>query len=371
MTVAVVAIAAPSAVAQTTAVSGISIRPVTAGECAVVTVFAQRLTGERVEIQLQKAEIDSVDVSATPGQNRTKLPRRLKVGEEVRVIQGGTELAKVAVVAAKPGAPLPNCPTPPSVADDEDDDVFEATWYLGEAIDTFAPNQVASYQNPGAAGTIENRLITGANFEYRMFGKKKDVSQLWWFGETLHGVRSVDVNCTPEPPKQPPPVCTNGSFGDQSLYLIRNASSLEAFFGPRLDLYTLQPQSESAAKVYVTARFGFVAVAGAPEVYATHHVGGGLRMPSGAFEGSQVEVGWGKNEMMVSRSWNRLKIDGTLSFDVASAWRDEVPYLKKLVGSVRFFVQIFVDNDLRGTTSDSVQTFFGFEIDVRNAFGGR
>jgi hypothetical protein len=67
----------------------------------------------------------------------------------------------------------------------------------------------------------------------------------------------------------------------------------------------------------------------------------------------------GKNELF-STKWNRLKIDGLLSFSLGKISLGE---------TVRFFLEMQVDNDVNDGP-DSVRTFFGIDVDLKSAFGG-
>ena len=58
--------------------------------------------------------------------------------------------------------------------------------------------------------------------------------------------------------------------------------------------------------------------------------------------------------------WNRLKVDGLLSFSRAG-----IPLVRN---NGRLFVEMTVDNDLHDGP-DSVCSFFGFELDLRMAIG--
>src|SRR5438046_2765769 len=81
-------------------------------------------------------------------------------------------------------------------------------------------------------------MVGGIDFGYRLMGKPKSrtnqwSNQLWVYGETVHGVRSTDVDCSKNAtfltcqtalaiPNRP---------ADQILYTFRNATSLEGFAG--------------------------------------------------------------------------------------------------------------------------------------------
>jgi hypothetical protein len=87
----------------------------------------------------------------------------------------------------------------------------------------------------------------------------------------------------------------------------------------------------------------------------------GLRVADGPFEGSMLEAGWGNNDLFSGPAWRRLKIDGLMSFGL-----DGVPGIRD---KGRFFVEMYVDNDILGPSSDSIQTFLGIDFDIRKFFG--
>src|SRR5688572_16393268 len=72
---------------------------------------------------------------------------------------------------------------------------FEASLYLGLGIDTFAAAEDREYLNRGDANRKQERAIGGFNFAYRLLGNKRKTSQVWLFGETVHGIRSVEAGC--------------------------------------------------------------------------------------------------------------------------------------------------------------------------------
>lgn len=238
---------------------------------------------------------------------------------------------------------------------------FEASFYLGFGIDTFAANEFRQYANPNDAGGVSERGVGGIDFAYRLgrFGKSKHV-QLWVFGETVHGVRSTDVDCS-NPDNKDFFICKN-TFGqpaapaDELLRIIRNATSLEGFGGARLEFLTLNIGDDHAANVYLKGQAGFLKVAQRPgDAVDIHHVGLGAIVTKGHFQSSYLEVGLGRTDLFIdpdraARKWNRKKIDGFLS--------------AKIGGPVRFFAQLLVDSDF-GPGSDSVQTYIGLEFDLR------
>ena len=233
---------------------------------------------------------------------------------------------------------------------------LDATAYYGWAFDQFAPDSTGGYP-PNTVTAKSNRSLFGVNFDYRMIGTDQTRVQFWIAGETMHGVRSADIDCSAEANK--PAVCDPQAGVSYARAVLANATSLEAYFAPRLKFLRLQRDSSTPAYLYVGARFGFIALDDAPRVFKNHHVGVGLEADDGPFEGSRIEFGWGSNEMLSSRQWNRFKVDGTITFPVP------------LTGeTARFFIQMSIDNDLAGSAPDSIQTFMGVDFDIRKFFGG-
>jgi hypothetical protein len=274
------------------------------------------------------------------------------------------------------------CKAPSKVQADDERDPFVASIYVGGAVDNFAPAEVGGYtpQNDGyinttAGGASKVRGIVGVDFEFRAIGSPDDQVQLWITGETLHGVRSGDVDC--RDPKDRPPIC-NAIAGDFNvdpqaafLFALAHASSLEAYIAPRLELKTLQMGSIAPAKFYVTMRLGINMLDdNAHEAFDAFHLGAGLMTIKGALEGSSLEVGWGKSDMFVvepgASKWRRLKFDGLLSFPIVSG---KVPYIGAIFGDkTRGFIQMYADFDPTGKSADSVQTFFGLDFNLNGFF---
>lgn len=238
------------------------------------------------------------------------------------------------------------------------DDSLHATAYLGWAFDTFAPDSIGDYP-PGTVTTTKNRTLFGVDFDYRLAGSESGNSQFWLAGETLHGVRSADISCAGE--DKASPLCDPKPGINYAKQVLTDQTSIEAYVTPRWEFKKLQVGSNAPTWLYATARVGFVAVTSAPRVYPNTHVGLGLRVANGPFEGSMLEGGWGNNELFSGPKWRRLKIDGLMTFGL-----DGVPGIGD---KVNFFVQMYIDNDVGGTSSDSIQTFLGFDFDIRKFFG--
>lgn len=240
---------------------------------------------------------------------------------------------------------------------DERED-FEAGAYVGLAIDTFGAQEIRNYLNPEANGIIEERSIFGFDFSYRLFRSATRPLQIWVYGETVHGVRSEDIDCAAAPNL---PSCQRelaefaGSVPTASLYMLRNATSLEALVGVRLELRSLNLPGRHPAVVYASLQPGFLEVAGSDgDAKAMHHVAVGARSVGGPRQGSYLEIGFGKTELFVKNRNRRWKIDGMLQQTIA--------------GGFSLFAQLFADVDL-ADGADSIQSYFGLGFDVQAIVG--
>jgi hypothetical protein len=243
---------------------------------------------------------------------------------------------------------------------------FEASAFAGLSIDSFAASDLNRYVNPEVSGKLKERAVAGIDFAYRLYGDPSAPRghQLWVYGETIHGMRSADVDCTANPSV---PTCKDalklGTLkpGESFLYMLRNATSLEAFAGLRWEFATLRPNGGHPARAYVNAQFGFVSVAGSGnDVMDLHHLGLGLTAVNGRFSGSRLEAGYGKSDFFHQRRNNRLKVDGYLT------WKPGWKSLDAI--GLRPFIQMTVDSDY-GPRSDSIQTYIGLNFDLDHMFG--
>jgi hypothetical protein len=338
------------------------------GACTVVVKIANPRGGDRVGVVVDQTLLREQTVVAGGSTLTFGLVEPLRAGSVVRVrLNGGDSVntgavsALTAKVADRPGARVPDACGAEPEADDESP--FDASVFFGGVVDTFAPDKVGNYQNPGAGGqkTQEN---FGVDFDYRALGRSDSRVQFWINGETTHGVRSADIDCNPPDPNDKPPVCGTelkpSDFPTRARYILEHATSLEAYVSPRIEFHTLQGGTDSPANLYVTSRIGFLALKDAPDVFTSIHFGLGLVANAGNYAGSYFEAGWGKNELFTDR-WNRLKVDGLLSFSM-----EKIPGLGSLG---RFFVEMVIDNDLKDEGPDSVRTYFGFDIDLKSLVG--
>jgi len=261
------------------------------------------------------------------------------------------------VVVAQPASTAPASPA----REPEKRAAFEATAFLGLGIDSFAASDLRRYLNPNDSGGIEERFVGGIDFEYRLLGGGDLAGfKLWVLGETVHGLRSAEVDCKAESAAE---VCQPfleqiANPGAPTLFLLRKATSLEAFLGFRLELLTIQRADADAAKLYLKAQAGFLTVArSGGDVLDSHHVGLGLLAVKGRFAGSYLEAGFGRNDVFLAHPRRRLKIDALLSVGKAGG-----------AGLIRPFAQFTVDSDL-GSGADSIQSFLGVDFEVGRLFG--
>jgi hypothetical protein len=237
---------------------------------------------------------------------------------------------------------------------------LEASAYIGISIDSFAASELNQYINPDVSTKLKERAVAGFDFGYRLLGDPATpkAHQLWLYGETIHGMRSADVDCSANPSV---PVCAGNVKPDADfLYLLRGASSLEALAGLRWEFAALNAQSTHPARAYLNAQFGFVSVAGAgQDVSGLHHLGLGVVAVNGRFSGSHLEAGHGKSDFFSQRRNNRVKIDGYLTWKPGWQWMQSL--------GLRPFAQMTVDTDA-GPHADSIQTYLGLNFDVDRIF---
>jgi hypothetical protein len=253
---------------------------------------------------------------------------------------------------------------------------FDASFYVGLSIDTFAGDETLKYLNPQDAGQTHERAVGGFDFAYRLLGDENmgrpiDLSRRWQFlnnfwviGETIHGVRSADVNCSTQGTDSPlcaktltPP--TNP--GNQLFAIIRSATSLEGYGGIRWEFMGIQQQSTTPANLYLKAQAGFLDIAGQNgSALALHDVALGAIATKGDYVDSYLEVGWGRSDTF-AKNHGRKKIDAYLERKINWLEIKDQPWMS-------LFAQITVDTDL-GRGSDAIQTYIGFNFDLKKLLG--
>ena len=173
-------------------------------------------------------------------------------------------------------------------------------------------------------------------------------------------VRSGDANCTGE--SGDTEICEVARLDDDAavnpdapLAIFRKATTFEALMGVRVEFLTMRSgASDAASKLYAKGQLGLLTVAGrGGDAVDIHHGALGVVLTQGNLANSYVEVGYGKNALFAVNPW-RFKIDGFLSIGPARA-------------AVKPFAQLVIDADF-ASGADSIQSFFGLEIDVFRAF---
>jgi hypothetical protein len=244
---------------------------------------------------------------------------------------------------------------------------FEASAYLGFAVDTFAAEEIQRYLNPKVNGKPTERAIFGFDFGYRLLKSKKDKPafwpfQLWVYGETVHGVRSDDVDCGKNPDF---PTCLDAkadflalgkAIPSNALYMLRNATSLEGFTGIRIESKPIN-DGRNPAVLYAKVQAGFLNVAGSDgDAKDMHHFAFGALAVGGRLAGSYLEVGHGRTDLFATNRYKRFKIDGHLQYRIPG-FRD----------GVSFFAQLLADVDA-GKGADAMQSYFGLSFDLDHLF---
>jgi hypothetical protein len=249
----------------------------------------------------------------------------------------------------------PACTTPDCRED------ITVSLFTGSSIDSFAASDLKKYLNPQASGNVQEQLVAGFDFSLRVVGSKEkpERPQVWLYGETVHGVRSGDVDCAKnenaelcrslnfKPPSDP-------ASAAPSIAIFRKSTSFEGFFGLRAELLQLRPDSEGAtSRLYVKGQLGFLTVANnGDDVIDMHHVALGIVMSRGLLQDSYVEMGYGRNDVFSDRH-SRFKVDAMMSLDINKP--------------ITPFAQIVVDADFGGRP-DSIRSYFGFDINVKELF---
>lgn len=308
-------------------------------------------TDVRLTVTINSKTITLPDVPCTNG--------RFTVDISAVRLQVGSVLSAAPVVNKQAGSPAAVTVMRDGPFGDERED-FESSAYVGIAIDRFAAQEIQKYLNPEANGVRHERSIFGVDFEYRL-GSRRDrdrAPQLWVYGETLHGVRSEDIDCKAAPNV---PSCKDSLAGfgtnipPNALYMLRNASSLEAFVGARLEFLGLNLPGGNPARVYVKGQFGFVELTKSDgDAKDMHHVAIGAITVGGARAGSYLEVGYGRTDLFLVNRRKRIKIDGHFEQAVG--------------GGVSLFAQLFADVDGRNG-ADAMQSYFGLSFDVGEVVG--
>ena len=255
-----------------------------------------------------------------------------------------------------PGITSAQTPTPGEPQMLKKDETLSINIFVGSAIDSFAAADLRKYINPDDSGTFSEQLVAGFDFEYPIASKKG--SRLWLYGETIHGARSGEVDCS-EDANGKKDACKIASLESPSaqgvLAIFRKATTLEGFIGLRGDLFEVGPPGARSA-FYIKGQLGFLSVADqGGDVVDMRHVGLGLQLRDDSpFGGSYFEIGYGRNDLF-KRNKGRKLVDAYLTFGRPGN------------AKAKPFFQMVIDSDF-ASGPDNIQTFFGLNLDVPELF---
>ena len=239
-------------------------------------------------------------------------------------------------------------------------DSFKASFFAGVGIDSFAAGELKRVLNPEASNDIQERFVGGFEFEYRIAqftSQSASDQRLWIYGKTAHGVRSTDFDCSKSPDIA---VCKN-SFDpirvpQRTIYVLRRASSLEAFMGVRYEFLPLNFTDINPSTIYLKSEYGFLTVSKSANDLVDDHqwLALGAVATGGRFQDSFLEMGFGRTDLFAAKSRDRWKITGYLEFPTP---------IERMKG----FAEMTADTDF-GHGSDSVQTYVGITLDLDRLF---
>ena len=128
---------------------------------------------------------------------------------------------------------------------------------------------------------MSEQLITGLDFEYRLAGNEEAKRQIFLYGETVHGARSGDVDCSDLDNKETE-ICKVARFEsptpDAQFAIFRKATTLEGLIGIRAELFSLREGSSAPSRFYVKGQLGFLTTANnGGDIIDMHHVAVGYQ----------------------------------------------------------------------------------------------
>lgn len=330
------------------------------------TLVVTRVRGDADLYDLVKGTASAgatVELETDP-EGKARLSIHMKAKPELRLnamVKNSKGETKEVDVTAASGGPR-TCP-------DEKDcrDETALTFYSGMVFDSFASESYNATFNPGETGEIKEKPVFGVDFDHLISGAPGK-SRLWIYGETLHGTRSLEVDCSKGNPKTDstaPPTSTTPDPNDDNpcndttdalntqdfVGILRNAESLEAYAGVRYEPNYNWVTDRSV--FYYKLQFGFMTVAGdGGDVIDNHHLGAGILKTKGKFRGSYFEAGLGKTDLFKSRRNARLKFDGYVSYSMKGD--EEEAFITP-------FLQMTIDADGVGG-ADSIQIYAGLNF---------
>lgn len=320
-------------------------------------------SGLEIKINGQSADLQWVRIDSATNTFEARLKKSLEEGQKVRLLLHGKASAGTVEEEVR------------STCDDETDydcrEDVEISGFLGLGIDTFASGTTKRYLNPDASTGKEERMVGGFDFAARLLPVNTRrraqnatsgsgfgfANQLWIYGETVHGIRSMDIDCSKHTDF---PTCIDNGIGNtlpndplgKILFTIRNASSLEVLFGLRYEFLTTNKQGQIPLNWYVKGQAGFLTARGNPDdVVDSHHIGLGVMATKSRIQDSYFEFGYGRTDLFAApKNKGRWKFDGQFSIE--------------LVKGMSFFAQLTADTDF-GHGSDSVQSYYGLGFDIK------
>jgi hypothetical protein len=260
------------------------------------------------------------------------------------------ETARTHLVAARKAADRALAASP------EGAERLEIFPFLGFAVDTFSGDALR-YLNPEDVGDSNTRETFGVSFQYPLHGGNTSKIGVWLYGQTLHGVRSTEIDCTQSAAVLQNPNCQSGSSNtstQNAIYLLRSASSLEGTIGLRVEFLPIQ---RGNAALYISKQAGFVAVEDDDDDVAdVNHLAIGARIRDGRFRNSYIEYGEGSNDLFTTNPDGRKKLNAR----VVARFVNDAPSnaTENLFSRGFFFAHITADVDGSGG-GDAVQSFVG------------
>ena len=239
---------------------------------------------------------------------------------------------------------------------------LDAHLYVGDSVSSFSASEVKRFENPGDTNEVRQGFVAGLDFDYRL-KRWSDARNLWIYGETVHGLRSVEVDCQKNPDAAP---CVSGGLsGTSALFVIRNSRSLEAYLGFQLDLAGVNRDTDHEGRIFFRAQGGFMTVAHSGADFVDNHFAGlGVALVTGKFRGSYLDAGWGRTDLYLIHRDDRLKIDGYLTWDLERTKASGSPKSPRRSRRwLKGFAEFYVDTDV-GRGSDTALVYFGVELDV-------
>jgi hypothetical protein len=239
--------------------------------------------------------------------------------------------------------------------------------FMGWTLDTFAADKFNNFVNQGASGDVKYRITGGFDGDYRLFQSSTYDQQLWIFGRAKYGVRSaaVEADCAKNPDLDVCKLNQDLSVPKPSgtaLYILRNATSLEAFMGFRWEFLGLNLATPGYARLYVSSELGGLSVSGANNdvIDAHQFVALGARVAEGDFKNTFFEVGWGRTDLFEKNRNRRVK------FTARGVWH--TPVAEAAGRPVALYAQFAADTDF-GRGADSIQTELGLIFDFSAFYG--